>query len=98
MCRKISPGQLVFESPAAATGKKPEPDWTEPQKTEPLDAVVSGSEPVAVAVFPFKNYIKTACNRMQPVATDYHVFILYIQLYIQLYTYILRYNIANVNN
>jgi hypothetical protein len=41
---------LVFQSPAHATGKKPEPSRTESEKTEPLYAVVSGLQPVAVTV------------------------------------------------
>ena len=44
-------GQIVFEGPAHTTGKKPEPSQTEPQKTEPLYAVFSGSQLVATTVF-----------------------------------------------
>ena len=44
-------GYLVFEGPAHTTGKKPEPSWTEPQKTEPLYAVFSGLQPVVTTVF-----------------------------------------------
>jgi hypothetical protein len=42
---------LVFESPVAATGKKPQPGRTESQKTGPPVAVFTGCESVAVAVF-----------------------------------------------
>jgi len=62
--------ELVFEGPVHATGKKPEPRRTESEKTEPLTAVVCGFQPVAVAVFRISNYLKTACNRSEPVATD----------------------------
>jgi len=65
---------VVFESSAAATGKKPEPDWTEPQKTEPPDAIMSGFKPVAVAVFRNLNYLKphaTIQNRLQPTTVTY---------------------------
>jgi hypothetical protein len=42
--------QIVFEGSVAATGKKPEPSRTESEKTEPLLAVVCGSQPVATTV------------------------------------------------
>ena len=42
---------LVFEGPAHATGKKPEPSRTWPKKTEPQPAVFIDLESVAVAVF-----------------------------------------------
>jgi hypothetical protein len=61
----------VFEGPVHATGKKPEPSRTESEKTKPLFAVVCGFKPVAVAVFPNFNYLKTARNWLEPVATDY---------------------------
>jgi hypothetical protein len=41
----------VFESPVAATGKRPEPSRTESEKAEPVVAVFTGFESVAVAVF-----------------------------------------------
>ena len=83
--------QLVFESPAHATGKRPEPSRTEPQKTEPLVAVITGFGSVAVAVFWFNNYLKpqaTGLNRLQPT-TVYNIYIYYI-IYINvlLYRYI----------
>jgi hypothetical protein len=60
---------LVFESPVAATGKKPQPGRTESQKTGPPVAVFTGCESVAVAVFCNFNYLKlqaTGQNRLQP--------------------------------
>ena len=56
----------MFEGPVAATGKKPELDWTEPQKVEPPDAVVCGSQPVATTVLLIlknKKPKKTGYNR-----------------------------------
>jgi len=56
----------VFEGPVAATGKKPELDWTEPQKVEPPDTVVCGSQPVATTVLLIlknKKPKKTGYNR-----------------------------------
>ena len=50
---------LVFEGLVHATGKKPEPSQTESEKTEPLFAVVCGSQPVATTVFWFFDYLKT---------------------------------------
>jgi hypothetical protein len=47
--------RIVFEGPAHATGKKPELSRTEPQKTEPLYAVVTGLQPVAITVFLYFN-------------------------------------------
>jgi hypothetical protein len=44
---------IVFEGPVAATGKNRELRRTESEKTEPLHAVVFGSQPVATTVFPF---------------------------------------------
>ena len=61
----------MFEGPVAATGKNREPSRAESEKTEPLFAVVCGFKPVAVVVFPIFNYLKTTCNRLEPVATDY---------------------------
>jgi hypothetical protein len=61
----------VFEGPAHATGKKPQPHRTESEKTELLVAVFCGFESVAVAVFSNFKYLKTACNQFEPVATDY---------------------------
>ena len=62
---------VVFEGPVAQTGKKPEPGWTEPEKTEPQVAVVFGLKPVAVAVFSILTTRKTVNNRFEPVLTDY---------------------------
>ena len=58
---------VVFEGPAHATGKKPEPSRTEPQKTEPLYAVFSGLQPVATTVFTILTKKKTVENRFEPV-------------------------------
>ena len=51
---------VVFEGLAHTTGKKPELSRTEPQKTELLYAVVSGSQLVVTVVFIFFDYLKTA--------------------------------------
>ena len=57
----------MFEGPAHATGKKPEPSRTEPQKTEPLYAVFSGLQPVATTVFTILTKKKTVENWFEPV-------------------------------
>jgi hypothetical protein len=72
----------VFEGPVAATGKNRQLSRTESEKTEPLFAVVCGLKPVAVAVFPIFTYLKTACNRLEPVATDYGLSICIYMLYL----------------
>jgi hypothetical protein len=54
----------VFEGPVAATGKNRQPRRTESEKTEPLFAVVSGLQPVAVAVFLILIAWQTVKNRL----------------------------------
>ena len=56
--------------------KKLQPGQTWLQNTEPSVAVVYSFEPVAVVV-PFNNYLKTACNRFELVATNYSLAIEY---------------------
>ena len=74
---------LVFEGPTTATRKKPELSRTELEKTEPLSAVVCGSQPVATTVLLILNNMKTnnlflRKTYLIEVDSIYHIFCLFL--------------------